>query len=57
MNSVEIEQVVNGYIVTISELKDEIYVFQNHESFFDDFEDMTSYIEFYFNVVKEAEGK
>ncbi len=57
MNSVKIEQVENGYIVTISELKEETYIFQTPESFFDSFEDMVSYLKFYFNVEKEVKGK
>jgi len=50
VNSVEIEQVENGYIVTTSQLKEEVYIFQTHESFFDSFEQVVSYIKFYFNV-------
>ncbi len=57
MNNVKIEQVENGYIVTISELKEETYIFQIPESFFDSFEEMVSYIKFYFNVEKEVRGK
>lgn len=53
MNSVEIEQVKNGYIVTISQLKEEIYIFQTRENFFDSFKQMISYLKFYFNVEEE----
>ena len=53
MNSVQIEQVKNGYIVTISQLREEIYIFQVPESFFDSFEQMISYLKFYFNVKEE----
>ncbi len=57
MNSVEIEQVENGYIVAISKLKEEIYIFQTPESFFDSFKQMISYIKFYFNVKEEVTEK
>jgi len=42
---VEIEQVENGYVVVITPVKD--------ENFFDDWEEMISYLKFYFNVEKE----
>ena len=57
MNSVEIEQVENGYIVTISHLKEETNISKTRENFFDDWERMISYLKFYFNVKEEGEGK
>ena len=53
MNSVQIEKVKNGYIVTISKLREETYIFQTPENFFDSFEQMISYLKFYFNVKEE----
>ena len=54
MNSVEIEQVENGYIVTISKLKEGTNIFKIPENFFDSFEQVVSYLKFYFDV-KEKE--
>lgn len=54
MNSVEIEQVENGYIVTISKLREETYIFQTRENFFDSWEQMISYLTFYFNVEEKV---
>ncbi len=42
---VTIEQIENGYIVTLPNQKD--------ETFFDDFAEVGSYLEFYFNVKEE----
>ena len=46
MNSVEIEQVENGYVVTIQQPSKD-------ESFFDSFEDVIAYLKFYFNVKED----
>lgn len=48
--AVTIEQVKNGYIVTISHLREETYIFQTPESFFDSFKQMAAYLKSYFNV-------
>ncbi len=42
---VKIEQVENGYVVVITPVED--------ESFFDSWEEMISYLKFYFNVEEE----
>lgn len=47
LDSVEIKKVENGYMVVITPVE--------NESFFDDFEQMISYLKFYFNVKEEAE--
>ena len=45
--NVEIEQIENGYIVTLSSKEDEV--------FFDDFEAVVSYLKFCFNIEEEDE--
>lgn len=42
---VTVEQVPNGYVVVITPVKD--------ENFFDSWEEMISYLKFYFNVKEE----
>ncbi len=44
-NLVTIEQIENGYIVTLPNQKD--------ETFLDSFKQMVSYLKFYFNVKEE----
>ena len=46
MNSVEIEQVENGYMVTLPHQKD--------ESFLDSLAEVVSYLKFCFNVKEET---
>jgi len=53
LNSVKIEQVENGYIVTVSKLKEETNIFKTRENFFDSFKQMVSYLKFYFDVEEE----